>query len=118
MVVTGSLTYGYLAWSGTDAAACITHNWVGGAGQWRAHCPSDQGRCRPQGACRPSWPLWGPAWPAPLSGIYGASRIIAIDLDDNRVEQAKGFGVPGSCATVRSDVMGSWPPCSRRGNRP
>src|SRR5512132_3257928 len=26
------------------------------------------------------------------AGLYGASRIIAIDLDDNRVEQAKGFG--------------------------
>ena len=27
MVVSGSLTYGYLAWSGTDAAAFITNNW-------------------------------------------------------------------------------------------
>ena len=26
------------------------------------------------------------------AGLYGASRIIAIDLDANRVEQAKGFG--------------------------
>ncbi len=26
------------------------------------------------------------------AGLYGASRIIAIDLDDNRVEQAKVFG--------------------------
>src|SRR5664280_1098615 len=26
------------------------------------------------------------------AGLYGASRIIAIDLDDNRVQQAKGFG--------------------------
>ena len=26
------------------------------------------------------------------AGLYGASRIIAIDLDDNRLEQAKGFG--------------------------
>ena len=26
------------------------------------------------------------------AGLYGASRIIAIDLDDNRVEQAKDFG--------------------------
>ena len=26
------------------------------------------------------------------AGLYGASRIIAIDLDDNRVEQAKAFG--------------------------
>jgi hypothetical protein len=27
MVVSGTLTYGYLAWSGTDAAAFITNNW-------------------------------------------------------------------------------------------
>jgi alcohol dehydrogenase len=26
------------------------------------------------------------------AGLYGASRVIAIDLDDNRVEQARGFG--------------------------
>ena len=26
------------------------------------------------------------------SGLYGASRIIAIDLDGNRVQQAKTFG--------------------------
>jgi alcohol dehydrogenase len=26
------------------------------------------------------------------AGLYGASRIIAIDLDTNRVEQAKSFG--------------------------
>jgi len=26
------------------------------------------------------------------AGLYGASRIIAIDIDDNRSEQAKGFG--------------------------
>ena len=26
------------------------------------------------------------------AGLYGASRIIAIDLDDNRVQQTKGFG--------------------------
>lgn len=26
------------------------------------------------------------------AGFYGASRIIAVDLDDNRLEQAKGFG--------------------------
>ncbi len=30
------------------------------------------------------------------AGLYGASRIIAIDLDDNRVEQAKSFGAPDS----------------------
>ena len=26
------------------------------------------------------------------AGLYGASRVIAIDLDDNRVEHAKDFG--------------------------
>ena len=26
------------------------------------------------------------------AGLYGASRIIAIDLDDNRLEHAKDFG--------------------------
>lgn len=26
------------------------------------------------------------------AGLYGASRVIAIDLDGNRIEQAKGFG--------------------------
>jgi len=26
------------------------------------------------------------------AGLYGASRIIAVDLDDNRVQQARGFG--------------------------
>jgi alcohol dehydrogenase len=26
------------------------------------------------------------------AGLYGASRIVAVDLDDNRVEQAKAFG--------------------------
>lgn len=26
------------------------------------------------------------------AGLYGAARIIALDLDDNRLEQAKGFG--------------------------
>jgi hypothetical protein len=30
MAVTGALTYGYLAWSGTDAAAFVTHNWQWG----------------------------------------------------------------------------------------
>ncbi|KAE8765151.1 zinc-dependent alcohol dehydrogenase family protein [Georgenia thermotolerans] len=25
-------------------------------------------------------------------GLYGASRVIAVDLDDNRIEQAKSFG--------------------------
>jgi alcohol dehydrogenase len=26
------------------------------------------------------------------AGLYGASRIVAIDLDDNRLDQARGFG--------------------------
>ena len=26
------------------------------------------------------------------TGLYGASRVIAIDLDDNRIDQARGFG--------------------------
>jgi len=26
------------------------------------------------------------------AGLYGASRVIAIDVDGNRIEQAKGFG--------------------------
>ena len=26
------------------------------------------------------------------AGLYGASRVIAIDLDDNRLEKAKSFG--------------------------
>jgi alcohol dehydrogenase len=26
------------------------------------------------------------------AGLYGASRVIAIDLDDNRLDQARGFG--------------------------
>ncbi len=26
------------------------------------------------------------------AGLYGASRIVAVDLDENRVEQARGFG--------------------------
>ena len=30
------------------------------------------------------------------AGLYGAARIIAIDLDDNRVEQAKSFGATDS----------------------
>ncbi len=37
------------------------------------------------------------------AGLYGASRIIAIDLDDNRVEHAKGFGATDA---VNSDRPG------------
>src|SRR4030095_4437895 len=33
------------------------------------------------------------------AGLYGASRIIAIDLDDNRVEQAKGFGATAAATS-------------------
>ena len=38
------------------------------------------------------------------SGLYGASRIIAIDLDDNRLEQAKQFGATDGVNSGR----GSW----------
>lgn len=36
------------------------------------------------------------------SGLYGASRIIAIDLDDNRIEQAKTFGATDGVNSGRS----------------
>jgi alcohol dehydrogenase len=43
------------------------------------------------------------------AGLYGASRIIAIDLDGNRIEQAKGFGatdgVNSGAASWRDDVL-------------
>jgi alcohol dehydrogenase len=43
------------------------------------------------------------------AGLYGASRIIAIDLDANRVEQAKGFGatdgVNSGGASWRDEVL-------------
>jgi alcohol dehydrogenase len=43
------------------------------------------------------------------AGLYGASRIIAIDLDDNRLEQARGFGatdaVNSSGTSTRDDVF-------------
>jgi alcohol dehydrogenase len=38
------------------------------------------------------------------SSLYGAARIIALDLDDNRLEQAKGFGASD---TVNSGA-GDW----------
>lgn len=37
------------------------------------------------------------------AGLYGASRIIAVDLDENRLAQAKGFGATD---TVNSDGAG------------
>ena len=37
------------------------------------------------------------------AGLYGASRIIAIDLDDNRVEQAKGFGATDAVNSGATD---------------
>jgi alcohol dehydrogenase len=37
------------------------------------------------------------------AGLYGASRIIAVDLDQNRLEQAKTFGATDA---VRSGVAG------------
>ncbi|GAA4282998.1 zinc-dependent alcohol dehydrogenase family protein [Brevibacterium daeguense] len=37
------------------------------------------------------------------AGLYGASRIIAIDLDDNRLEQAKVFGATDSVNNSSGD---------------
>ena len=37
------------------------------------------------------------------AGLYGASRIIAIDLDDNRVEQAKAFGATDAVNSGATD---------------
>jgi alcohol dehydrogenase len=43
------------------------------------------------------------------AGLYGASRIIAIDLDGNRIQQAKGFGatdgVNSGGANWRDEVL-------------
>jgi alcohol dehydrogenase len=36
------------------------------------------------------------------AGLYGASRVIAVDLDDNRVEQAKGFGATDALNSGRA----------------
>ena len=44
------------------------------------------------------------------AGLYGAARIIAVDLDDNRLDQAKGFGATDSVNSGDADwvekVMG------------
>lgn len=37
------------------------------------------------------------------AGLYGASRVIAIDLDDNRLEQAKRFGATDSVNNGAAD---------------
>jgi alcohol dehydrogenase len=37
------------------------------------------------------------------AGLYGASRIIAIDLDQNRLEQAKTFGASDGVNSGRAD---------------
>ncbi|GAB2748874.1 zinc-dependent alcohol dehydrogenase family protein [Nocardioides pakistanensis] len=37
------------------------------------------------------------------AGLYGAARIIAIDLDDNRLEQAKAFGATDAVNNGASD---------------
>ena len=37
------------------------------------------------------------------AGLYGASRVIAIDLDDNRVEQAKDFGATDAVNSGAAD---------------
>ncbi|MFP5333863.1 MAG: zinc-dependent alcohol dehydrogenase family protein [Actinomycetes bacterium] len=36
------------------------------------------------------------------AGLYGASRIVAIDLDDNRLEQAKSFGATDAVNSGRA----------------
>jgi len=38
------------------------------------------------------------------AGLYGAARIIALDLDDNRLEQARGFGA----ADAINNGSGDW----------
>ena len=37
------------------------------------------------------------------AGLYGASRVIAIDLDDNRVEHAKDFGATDAVNSGAAD---------------
>jgi alcohol dehydrogenase len=37
------------------------------------------------------------------AGLYGAARIIAVDLDDNRLEQAKSFGASDSVNSGDAD---------------
>jgi alcohol dehydrogenase len=37
------------------------------------------------------------------SGLYGASRVIALDLDTNRLDQALGFGATDAVNSVDSD---------------
>ena len=39
------------------------------------------------------------------AGLYGASRIIAVDLDDNRIEQAKKFGATDGVNSGAADWM-------------
>jgi alcohol dehydrogenase len=39
------------------------------------------------------------------SGLYGAARIIALDLDDNRLEAAKNFGATDAVNTGAADWM-------------
>ncbi len=43
------------------------------------------------------------------AGLYGASRVIAIDLDDNRIDQARGFGatdgVNSSSSSWKEEVL-------------
>lgn len=39
------------------------------------------------------------------AGLYGASRIIAVDLDDNRIAQAKTFGATDGVNSGASDWM-------------
>ena len=39
------------------------------------------------------------------SGLYGAARVIALDLDDNRLDQAKNFGATDSVNSGDADWM-------------
>jgi alcohol dehydrogenase len=39
------------------------------------------------------------------SGLYGAARVIAIDLDDNRLQQAKQFGATDGVNSGADDVV-------------
>jgi len=39
------------------------------------------------------------------SGLYGAARVIAIDLDDNRLQQAKQFGATDGVNSGAADVV-------------
>jgi alcohol dehydrogenase len=39
------------------------------------------------------------------SGLYGASRVVAIDIDTNRLDQARGFGATDAVNSADSDWL-------------